>query len=90
MDIKENTIGYNEDGPELTPVIIYALGFKAEELLTAYGALRTYLKVLANQETEDLEQIQRTTKLLITLRPRVVRASKELSLKAVGMEVENA
>ena len=90
MDIEENTIGYNEDEPELRPVMIYSLGFKAEELLTAYGALRTYLKALANQETEDLEQIQRTTKLLITLRPRAVRASKALSLKAVGMEGADA
>jgi hypothetical protein len=92
MDIEENIVTYNGDGrdgedePQLTPLTVYSLGFDAEELLTAYGAIRTYLKVLANQETEDLEQIQRATKLLIALRPRAVKASKQLSLKAVGID----
>ena len=95
MDTEENVVGYGdgrdgEDEPALTPVMVYSLGFKAEELLTVYAGLRTYLKALANRDTEDLEQIQRATKLLITLRPRAVRASKELSLKAAEMEGENA
>jgi hypothetical protein len=92
MDIEENIITYNGDGrdgedePALTPVMIYSLGFDAEELLTVYAGLRTYLKALATRENEDLEQIHRATKLLIALRPRAVKASKHLSLKAVGME----
>src|SRR5262245_57041782 len=97
MDIEENTIGYqtrpsqgDEMDPAVSPVIIYSLGFDAEELLATYGALRTYLKVLASQETEDLQQIHRVTKLLVALRPRAVKASKELSLKAVGMEGADA
>jgi hypothetical protein len=95
MDIEENIMGYSdgrdgEDEPQLTPVTIYSLGFDAEELLTVYAGLRTYLKALATRENEDLEQIHRATKLLIALRPRAVKASKHLSLKAVGMEGENA
>jgi hypothetical protein len=91
MDIEENTIGYSdgrdgEDEPQLTPAMVYSLGLKAEELLTAYAGLRSYLKVLASQESEDLEQIQRVTKLLISLRPRAVRASKEIALAAVGID----
>jgi hypothetical protein len=98
MDIEENIITYNGDGrdgedePALTPVMVYSLGFDAEELLTVYAGLRTYLKALASQqdETENLRQIQRVAKLLIELNPRAVRASKHLSLKAAGMEGENA
>jgi hypothetical protein len=77
---------YGEEEPELTPPMIYSLGLKADELLTTYAGLRTYLKVLASQESEDLEQIQRITKLLISLRPRAVRASKEIALAAVGID----
>jgi|SRR5262245_5819441 len=97
FNIEENTISYQESkeqngdgGVGLSPIVIYSLGFDAEELLATYGALRTYLKVMASQETEDLEQIHRVTKLLVALRPRAVRASKELSLKAVGMEGADA
>jgi hypothetical protein len=101
MDINENTIGYQDaevkeywesksgqpyGEPERSPVTIYSLGFDAEELLTVYAGLRTYLKALANRETEDLEQIARATKLLMALRPRAIKASKQISLKAVGME----
>ena len=88
MDIEENTIGYQESneqneqgGTGLSPIILYSLGFDAEELLTLYASLRTYLKALAGRESEDLEQIARATKLLIALRPRAVKASKEVSLK---------
>jgi len=90
MDIEEIAIGYTGsaypvdqpcDEPERTPAMLYSLGFDAEELLTLYASLRTYLKALASRESEDLEQIARATKLLIALRPRAVRASKEVSLK---------
>ncbi len=96
MDIEETVIGYSEaqatdpealaGEPERTPDLIYSLGFNADELLVAYAALRTYLRGLVSQDNEDFSQIQRVVKLLITLRPRVVKASKALSLKAVGME----
>jgi len=96
MDIEENTIGYQnsrepneQGGTGLAPVVIYSLGFDADELLVTFAALRTYLRGLVSQDNEDFEQIQRVTKLLIALRPRAVKASKELSLKAVGMEVRN-
>ncbi len=72
--------------PERTPDLLYSLGFDADELLVTYAALRTYLRALVSRENEDFEQIQRITKLLIALRPRAVKASKALSLKAVGME----
>jgi hypothetical protein len=85
MDIEESTIGYQESNgqgePGLSPVVIYSLGFDAEELLTVYAGLRTYLKALAGRETEDLEQIARATKLLMALRPRAIKASNEVSLK---------
>ena len=92
MDIEENTIVYNGDGrdgedePALTPVMIYSLGFDPEELLTVYAGLRTYLKALAGRENEDLEQIHRTTKLLMALRSRAVRASKEIASAAIGID----
>jgi hypothetical protein len=96
MDIEENTIGYEtregregEMDPAVTPAILYSLGFDAEELLTVYAGLRTYLKALAGRETEDLEQIARATKLLMALRPRAIKASREVSLKATGMEGKN-
>ena len=75
--------------PERTPVMLYSLGFDADELLVTYAALRTYLRGLVSQDNEDFEQIQRVTKLLIALRPRAVKASKELSLKAVGMDTRS-
>jgi hypothetical protein len=93
MDIEENRIGYEirepregEMDPAPTPVMLYSIGLNADELLTSYAALRTYLKVLANRENEDLEQIQSAAKLLISLKSRAVRASKEVSLKAAGID----
>ncbi len=98
MDIEENTIGYTDPEvkeywesktgqpygePKRTPITLYSLGLKVDELLVTYAALRTYLRGLVSQDNEDFEQIQRVTKLIIALRPRVVKASKELSLKAV-------
>ena len=97
MNIEENTIGYSdgrdgEDEPQRTPVMLYSIGLNADDLLTTYGALRMYLKSLASQEdeTQNLGQIQRVAKLLIELNPRAVRASKEVSLRAVGTEERNA
>jgi len=98
MDIEENTIGHQtrepRDGemdPHPSPVMIYSLCLDAEELLTVYAGLRTYLKTLAGREneTENLGQIQRVAKLLIEINPRAVEASKEISLKAVGMEAKH-
>jgi len=93
MDIEETAIGWTtreqRDGemdPALSPVVIYSLGFDADELLVVYASLRTYLRGLVSQDNEDFEQIYRVTKLLTALRPRAVRASKEVGLKAVGME----
>jgi hypothetical protein len=92
MDIEENTIGNlyqapnGEEEASFTPVMLYSIGLNADELLTGYAALRTYLKVLASQENEDFEQIQSAAKLLISLKSRAVRASKEVSLRAVGID----
>ena len=85
----ESKTGQPYGEPERTPVMLYSLGFDADELLVTFAALRTYLRGLVSQDNEDFEQIQRVTKLLIALRPRAVKASKELSLKAVGMEARN-
>jgi hypothetical protein len=82
----ESKTGQPYGEPERTPDLLYSLGFDADELLVTYAALRTYLRALVSQENEDFEQIQRITKLLIALRPRAVKASKALSLKAVGMQ----
>lgn len=88
MEIDENKIGYtptgNVDEP-LAPVVIYSLSFGDEELIMVYGALRTYLKVLSQQESEDLEAIGRTVKIMSQVKPRAVEASKSLALKAAGM-----
>ena len=85
----ESKTGQPYGEPERTPDVLYSLGFDADELLVTYAALRTYLRALVSQENEDFEQIQRITKLLIALRPRAVKASKALSLKAVGMGDRN-
>lgn len=87
VEISENTIGYEAAGdrsqPDV-PVVIYSLSFDAEQLLTAYGALTTYLKILCQQESQDFKMIERATKILIEIQPRAVEASKSLALKAVG------
>jgi hypothetical protein len=75
--------------PARTPVMLYSLGFDADELLVTYAALRTYLRGLVSQDNEDFKQIQRVVKLLIALRPQVVKASKAVSLKTVGMGDRN-
>jgi len=85
----ESKTGQPYGEPERTPDLIYSLGFDADELLVTYAALRTYLRALVSQENEDFEQIQRITKLLVALRPRAVKASKAVSLKAVGMGDRN-
>jgi hypothetical protein len=68
--------------PEPSPTTVYSFGFEAEEVLTLYAALRSYLRMSASQDSEDLETLARVVKLLKDMRPRAVRASKELSLKA--------
>ena len=80
--IRENTIGYNatKDG-SLTPVVIYSFGFDAEQLLTVYNALRTYLRANVQQDNEDLETIKRIAAILIDIKPRAVEASKHLTEK---------
>ena len=85
--MRENTIGYNatKDG-SLTPVVIYSLGFDAEQLLTVYNALRTYLRANVQQDNEDLETIKQIAAMLIEIKPRALKASKYLALKAVGRE----
>lgn len=91
MAIDETAIAYNEvetingqGEPERTPVMIYSLGFEADDVLAMYAALRSYLKTLAAQDNEELLMIQRVVNLMIELRPSAVKASKSLSLKAVG------
>lgn len=75
--------------PAREPVTLYSLGFEADDVLTMYAALRSYLKALAGQENEDLMMIQRVVNLMVDIRPSAVKASKQLALKAVGMEGAN-
>ena len=51
----------------------------AEDTITIYGALRTYLKVLTQQQEEDLETIGRVTRLMIAIKPQAVEASQEIA-----------
>lgn len=53
----------------------------AEDIVTIYGALRTYLKVLSQQPEEDLETIARVTRLMIAIKPQAVEASQEIARK---------
>lgn len=70
-----------------TPVTIWSFGFEADEVLAVYAALRTYLRALLNQEgEEDLEMLARIIKIMTQIRPSAVKASKTLSLEAVGMK----
>jgi hypothetical protein len=51
----------------------------AEELITIYGSLQVYLKVLTQQPDEDLETIARVTRLMIAIKPQAVEASQEIA-----------
>lgn len=51
----------------------------AEDVVTIYGALSTYLKILVQQPEEDLETIARVTRLLIEIKPQAVEASQEIA-----------
>ena len=80
--VRENTIGYSAAKDDsLTPVVIYSFGFDAEQLLTVYNALRTYLRVSVQQDNEDLETIEQIAAMLIDIKPRAVEASKHLTEK---------
>lgn len=50
-----------------------------EDVLAIYGALSTYLKVLAQQPEEDLAMIARVTRLMINIKPQAVEASREIA-----------
>ena len=50
-----------------------------EDVITVYGALRTYLKVLSQQPDEDLETIARVARLMIAIKPQAVEASQEIA-----------
>lgn len=95
MDIEQNVIAYKDDDlsaedyramcgqPERTPVILYSIGFKAEELLAVYAGMRAYLKALAATDSdENLGMILRVTQILLDLNPQAVKASKSLASKA--------
>lgn len=51
----------------------------AEDVVTVYGALRTYLHVLTQQPEEDLETIARVARLMIAIKPQAVEASQEIA-----------
>lgn len=87
----ESRSGQPYGEPERTPVTVYSFGFKADELMTVYGALDTYLKVLVQQAEIDLAAVERTAQIMIEIKPRAIEASKSLSeradtLKPVGTE----
>lgn len=91
MDINENVTAWDEvrcevSEPTRTPVILYSIGFNADELLAVYAGMRAYLKALAATDSDEtLGMILRVTQILLDLNPQAVKASKSLSLKAVGM-----
>ena len=62
---------------------VYSFGFEPEDLLAVYGALRVYLRTLVGQDQEDLEMLGRVVALMADMRPNAVKASKELSVRAV-------
>lgn len=64
-----------------TPITLYSFGFDAEQLLTVYNALRTYLRANVQQDNEDLETIKQIAAILIDIKPRAVEASKHLTEK---------
>lgn len=77
--------------PEVSPpIVLYSFNFDAEQLLILYGALTIYLKVLSQQESADLEAIERTVMMMIQIKPQAVEASRHLALKAAGMEGRDA
>lgn len=96
MDIEENITAWDEvrcevGEPTRAPVILYSIGFNADELLAVYAGMRAYLKALAATDTDEtLGMILRVTQILLDLNPQAVKASKSLSLKAVGMEERDA
>jgi hypothetical protein len=57
----------------------WSISCDTEEVITLYGALRTYLKVLTQQPDEDLETIARVTRLMIAIKPQAVEASQEIA-----------
>jgi hypothetical protein len=66
--------------PELPePKKRWSVSCDTEEVVTLYGALRTYLKVLTQQQDEDLETIARVTRLMIAIKPQAVEASQEIA-----------
>ena len=65
-----------------TPTLLYSFGFDAEQLLTIYNALRTYLRATIQQDNEDLETIERIAGMLIDIKPRAVEASRAIAEKA--------
>jgi len=70
--------------PEAGVIKLWSFAFDAEETLAVYAALRTYMRALASQESEDLEMLARIVALLQRIKPGAIKASKHLSLKAVG------
>lgn len=92
MDINENVTAWDEvrcevGEPTRTPTWLYSIGFNAEELLAVYAGMRAYLKALAATDSdENLGMILRVTQILLDLNPKAVKASRSLSLKAVGTE----
>lgn len=92
MDIDENVAAWDEvrcevGEPTRTPTWLYSIGFNAEELLAVYAGMRAYLKALAATDSdENLGMILRVTQILLDLNPKAVKASRSLSLKAVGTE----
>lgn len=63
---------FSNETPEAPPFASF--GFSATEVLTLYGALRTYSIALAQQD--DLNQSERVLALMKTIRPAAAEASK--------------
>lgn len=76
--------GPRSEGPQSPPETIWPVGYNAEDVVTVYGALRTYLKILSQQPEEDLETIARATRLMIAIKPQAVEASQEIARRNNG------
>ena len=79
IDLPQPEAILEESSRRLNELRFKNMHYNAEEVVTMYGALSTYLTILAQQPEKDLETIQRVTRLMITIKPQAVEASQEIA-----------